>query len=280
MSASPCKPNIAAQLLKILQTNGPTSIELLQRMTEPPAPKKYLRQSLARLRKKGLVASVVLNSTSTFYQLTQSKVAREEVAEKLNTTAVKAAQPLLRKQDWFHNQWCEYWASLIKRRFPTAEVVREHTIGGHEVAKRVLQLKQRDFELMPDFLLIFPKTIDSAATHIAFEIERTRKSDRRLMRKFKKYLNGTHIDGLIYICDSSRLSETLRLLYQTKLVAQAHRVKHYGDHFFLFSDSLGGGGPDLNGLLNAKGELVNFENWCRKLRSTKWTLRRDSEFTE
>jgi hypothetical protein len=177
-----------------------------------------------------------------------------------------------------HNQWCEYWALLIKRQFPQAEIVREHTINSHEIAKRILQLQQRDFDLMPDFLLIFPKTETNEATHIAFEIERTRKSDERILRKFKKYLNGTKTDGLIYICDSGRLSETIRLLYQTKLLASSHRVKHYGDHFFLFSDSLDGGGPSLPRLFNSNATTVSFHNWCGYLLSTKWTKRRDENF--
>jgi hypothetical protein len=280
MPASLCKPSISFQVLTLLKEHGPVSIELLHQMTEPPAEKKNLRQSLGLLKKKGLIESVSFNPQTTFYHLAQSYPSRNETAGILGLEAKELVQPLLRKQDWIHNQWTEYWIHSIRRLFPEGEFVRENTIGSHEISNRVLQLQTRDFDLMPDFLLIFPKTETSEATYIAFEIERTRKSDQRIVRKFKKYLNGTKIDGLIYICDSGRLSETIRLLYQTKLVAQAHRVKHYGDHFFLFSDSLDGGGPKLNRLLNANGNPIQLKNWCKLLRSTKWTQRRDLAFTK
>jgi hypothetical protein len=278
MSASLCKPSLSHQVLRLLKEHGPVSIDLLHRMTEPPAPKTNLRQSLSILKKKGLVNSVSIDSQKTFYHLSQAKPDREAVADMINVNAETLSQPLLRKQDWMHNQWCEYWIHLLSKLFPEAAIIREQSIAEHDAAKGILQLQERDFDLMPDFLLSFPKTETAAATHIAFEIERTRKSNERLMRKFRKYLNRTKIDGLIYICDSGRLSETIRLLYETKLVAQAHRIKHYGDHFFLFSDSLAGGGPTLDRLMNAKSQPVEIQHWCRLLRETKWTQRRDAEF--
>lgn len=278
MPASSCKPNLSTQVLSLLKNHGPVTIDLLHRMTEPPAPKNNLRQSLGILKKKGLVDTVYLNPQTTFYQVSQALQSRKEIADILDTNASEIVQPLLRKQDWIHNQWCEYWIHFISRLFPEAQIVREHTIGSNEIAKRILQINSRDLDLLPDFLLIFPKSEHSDATYIAFEIERTRKSDKRLLKKFKKYINGTKIDGLIYICDSGRLSETIRMLYHKKLVEHSQRIGHYGDHFFLFSDSMTGGGEKLNRLLNAKGELVQFTEWCNHLRKTKWTLRRDNQF--
>jgi hypothetical protein len=272
------QPKRGKEVLRLVKDHGPVSIDMLQRMLESQVSKKNIRKSLGVLRGKNLIESVSTNSQSTFYLISQSFASRRQSADLLECDPESIKSPLLRRQDWMHNQWCEYWALLIKRQFPMAEIVREHNIGSHEVAKHILQLQQRDFDLMPDFLLIFPKTETTEEIHIAFEIERTRKSDERILRKFRKYLNGTKIDGLIYICDSGRLSETIRLLYQTKLMAQAHRVKHYGDHFFLFSDSLDGGGPSLPRLFNSNANTVSFHNWCGNLLSTKWTKRRDESF--
>lgn len=273
------KPRRDKEILRLLKDHGPISIEMLHRMTEPPMPKKNLRQSLGILKRKFLIDAVSFNAQTTYYQISQALPSREKSASLLHCNPDEIERPLLRKQDWFHNQWCEYWSLSIKRLFPETEIIREHDIGGNEIAKRILQLKERDFDLMPDLLVIFPKSPQSEATYIAFEIERTRKSNERIMRKFRKYLNGTKIDGLIYICDSGRLSETIRELYKDKLVAQSQRIKHYGDHFFLFSDSLDGNGPDLQNLYNANTQTVSFRNWCDYLRTTKWTLRRDSKIT-
>lgn len=272
------QPKRGKEVLRLVKEHGPVSIDMIQKMLESEVSKKSLRKSLRILRGKNLIESISTNSHSTFYLIAQGITSRSRSADLLECDPESIKSPLLRRQDWMHNQWCEYWRLLIKRQFPMAEIVREQDIGSNDVAKHILQLQQRDFDLMPDFLLTFPKTASTEATHIAFEIERTRKSDERILRKFKKYLNGTKIDGLIYICDSGRLSETIRLLYQTKLLSQAHRVKHYGDHFFLFSDSLDGGGPSLPRLFNSNATTVSFHNWCGQLLSTKWTKRRDENF--
>lgn len=278
MIATSSRPKRGSGLLQLIRDHGPVSIDILQRMAQPQMSKKNIRKSLGILRQKNLIELLNLNSQTTYYQIAQSEISRKQVAEILQCRADEITRPLLRKQDWLHNQWSEYWIFLIKRLIPEAEIVRERTIGCNEIAKRILRLKERDFDLMPDFLLMLPKEASCEPTYIAFEIERTRKSNERIMRKFKKYMEGTKIDGLIYICDSGRLSETIRMLYQSKLVTQSKRIKHYADHFFLFSDSMDGGGLNLNRLFNAKAESVSFVDWCVQLRTTKWTLRRDTQF--
>lgn len=267
-----------SELLKLLADHGPVSIQMLHKMTLPPMPKKNLRQSLGILKKKNLIDTLSVDPQTVYYQISQALPNRKATAEILESHHDSLVQPLLRRQDWFHNQWCEYWALSIKRLFPEAQIVREHTIDSHDLAKRLLQVQGQDFELMPDLLLIFPRNGKNESMSVAFEIERTRKSNERIMRKFKKYMNGTLIDGLIYICDTGRLSETIRELYQNKLLANSQRVRHYGDHFFLFSDTLGGGGTMLDRLYNAKAEQVSFADWCHQLLTTKRTLRRDAQF--
>jgi predicted transcriptional regulator len=278
MTSTACFRKRSGEILKLVADHGPVTIDMLSRMTEPPMPKKNLRYSLALLRRKALIEQLSVDPQMLYYQISQAKPNREAVAAITENNIESLAKPLFRRQEWFHNQWCEYWALSIKRLFPEAQIIREHSIAGHELAKCILQTTATDFELLPDFLLVLPKTSATEAVHIAFEIERTRKSNARIIRKLKKYLNGTLIDGLVYICDTGRLSETIRELYETKLVANAHRVKHYGDHFFMFSDSLDGGGKQLNRFFNAKAEPVLFDQWCMQLRKTKRTLRRDKNF--
>lgn len=271
-------PKRGKNLLRIIGEHGPINIDLLQRIVEPPATKKNLRKSLAALQQKDLIEKIQDGHHLTYYILSQSSPSRDRAADKLNCHPGDNKKPLLRRQDWFHNQWCEYWIVSMKRQFPDAEIIREHSIGGHEFAMNVLQIRPTDLDVRPDFLLILPGNGISKAAFVAFEIERTRKSDGRIMRKFKKYMDGTFLDGLIYICDSGRLSETIRLLYQSKLLAQSERIKRYGEHFFLFSDRLDGGGSQLPRLLNSAGRPVRLADWCGYLRSTQWTKRRDEQF--
>jgi|GEM_PF-6276843 len=69
MPASLCKPSLSLQVLTLLKEHGPVSIELLHQMTEPPAEKKNLRQSLGLLKKKGLIESVSFNAQTSFYTI-------------------------------------------------------------------------------------------------------------------------------------------------------------------------------------------------------------------
>ncbi len=271
------QPKRGKEILGLIKESGPLTIDLLFRMLTPSMSKQNIRKSLQVLRDKNLIEVVQSTTQITFYMVAQGPTSRMKSAEVLGCHPDEIKQPFLRKQDWFHNQWCEYWILNMKRYFAGAKIVREGEINSDQIAMNVLGLKNQDFDLKPDFLLMIPKTETTEPVHLAFEIERTRKSEQRLIRKFKKYMGETSIDGLIYICDTGRLSETIRLLYQTKLLTHSQRQKRFGENFFVFSDSLDGGGPMLSRLFNACGKPTTFEKWCGYLTSTSWAKRRDEE---
>ncbi|RYZ85272.1 MAG: hypothetical protein EOP06_16555 [Proteobacteria bacterium] len=269
------KRKCADEILLALRELGPSTIELLALVTE--IPKKDLRQSIGILKRKGIVDMLVGGDRLFFYQINQSKQAREEAARVLGSSAHEFIRPLLRRQDRYHDQWCEFWSWKLRRAFPRIEIVREFQINSNEIAASVLQLKQVDYELMPDFLMFLPSASGGRVT-IAFEIERTRKSDKRLLRKFKRYMEETRIDGLVYVCDSGRLSETIRSLYETKLLESSTRIRHYAENFFLFSDSLSGGTRPLESFFNSNAKPTSILTWCDTLCTTSRTARRDAYF--
>lgn len=271
------QPKRGKEILWLIKESGPLTIDLLFRMLTPSMSKKNIRKSLQILRDKNLIEVVQSTTQINFYMVAQGPASRIKSAEVLGCHPDEIKQPFLRKQDWFHNQWCEYWILNMKRSFPGVKIVREGEINSDQIAMNVLGIKNHDFDLRPDFLLMIPKTQTTEAVNLAFEIERTRKSEQRLIRKFKKYMGETSLDGLIYICDTGRLSETIRLLYQNKLMARSQRQKRFGENFFVFSDTLDGGGPRLSRLFNACGKPTTFEKWCGYLTSTNWTKRRDEE---
>jgi hypothetical protein len=265
----------ADAILRALKELGPSTIELLALVTE--ISKKDLRQSIGILKRRGVVDMLVAGERMFFYQINQSRQAREEAALVLGCSADKLVRPLLRRQDRYHDQWCEFWSWKLRRAFPTIEIVREFQINSNEVAANVLQLKQVDYELMPDFLMFLPAENGGRVT-VAFEIERTRKSEKRLLRKLKRYMEETRIDGLVYVCDSGRLSETIRTLYETKLLEQSTRIRHYAENFFLFSDSLTGGTRPLESFFNSNAKPTSIVAWCETLCTTSRTARRDAYF--
>jgi hypothetical protein len=268
--------NRGKEILGLLRRHGPLSADVLLRMTTPPMKKKKLLRSLSILHGRGLTESRRIGSAQTFYSISQALSSRDQVAVVLECQADDLLQPLLRRQDWIHNQWSEFWIHLLSHHFPEAEVVREQVIMKHEMAKRVLLASDTECDLLPDFLLIFPKDNLKRSVAVAFEIERTRKSNARIVRKLRKYANKTQVDGLVYICDSGRLSETIRGLYLESQASQAFRIKHYAENFFIFSDAINTNESPLERIFDATGKPISMVEWCMKLRSTKPTLRRNS----
>lgn len=271
-------PKRSKDILSIVAGHGPLTIDLLSRLMEPAMSKRNIRKTLALLRKKGLIDAAATNPHSVYYFTSQSMIARTETAAALGASEENFERPLLRKQDWMHNQWCEYWISLLAKAYPEARFVRELSARTDVHVRRILALGHEAEDLVPDFLMIFHGSQPNNSTCIAFEIERTRKSNRRIIQKLSKYITSTTVDGLIYICDSGRLSETVRLLYQAQLDKRAHRIAHYSDHFFIFSDSMDGGGTSFPRMFNSHAQSVSLEKWIRIIRETKWTKRRDSDF--
>ena len=280
MSDTIRKRQVASEVLTLLRDHSPLTLDMLYRMTIPPIQKKNLRQAVGIMKRKGLVDMVVGDQRTFYYQLHNALPVRNKVALKLKDTETKKARPLLRRRDWIHNEWCEFWLLIIKRAFPDVEIIREHDIDSHNTAKSILQQNGKALDLMPDFLMIFPKTSTQEKVSLAFEVERTRKSNERILQKLKTYIYETHVDGLIYVCDSGRLSETIRLLYQKKTLEKAHKKRGYADNFFLFSNSMSAGASPLASFYNANGQPTSLINWCNKLRTTKQTLRRDAHFLD
>ena len=271
------RPQRGKEVLKSVQRSGPLTIDVLSRIVNPKMSKRNLRKCLQLLARKGFIESFHYSSQGTYYMVSQSLSNRSKAAVFSNQQSEQLKQPLIRKQDLFHNQWCEYWIVTIKRFFPEAQIIREMEIGSDSFAKNVLNLAYADYDLRPDFLLTIPKTETANTVCIAFEIERSRKSDERILRKLSKYMDRTQLDGLIYICDSGRLSETIRLLYQNNLLPKSEKQKRFGENFFLFSDSLDGGGEAFDRLFNACGKPTSFKNWCGYLGSTEWPKRRSED---
>jgi hypothetical protein len=115
---------------------------------------------------------------------------------------------------------------------------------------------------------------------IAFEIERTRKSDKRVLNKLKKYATATKIDGLVYICDSARLAETVRRLYEQTLSKNRLRIGHYSDFFFLFSNAIVPEVEPLKNIFNARGERIDLFDWVVRLLLHERSFRRPHHFAD
>lgn len=266
------------EILSLLRNHGQLSAQLLVKMLEPRMSGRKLERALNRLLAKGLIERRRVRHGYTYYFLSQAPVIRTACAELLGCKPDDLIQPLLKRKDWYHQELCEYWIFLLKRLFPDAEVVRDREISSHETASNIFFGTDNGFDLFPDFLLIFPALGNEDPVEIAVEIERTRKSNQRLVRKLKAYGAETRVSGLLYVCDSGRLADTIRLLYESKVEKSAIRCRPYGEFYFLFSDAIDAVDNPLDRIFDARGRPVSLKDWIIPMRQMRWTLRRNHMF--
>ncbi|RYZ76403.1 MAG: hypothetical protein EOP05_05140 [Proteobacteria bacterium] len=164
-------------VLSALKNHGPLSAPVLAKIISPTMRLVAIKKSLAILREKGFVRRWSLNGASSglaFFEIRQEPRSRVVVAQVLGCQPDQLIKPFYRRQDLIHHQWVEYWIYLIQGLYPDAEIVRESQLSRHETAGEILLLGLSDYEVHPDFLVIFPPTAGKEITSVAIEIERTR----------------------------------------------------------------------------------------------------------
>lgn len=268
----------APEILSVFKDHGQLTARTLNKMLSPAMSHKKLIRALERLKEKGIIDKRGSDFPRPYYFLSQALPARNESARILSCEPDELVQPLLKRKDWYHQELCEYWIFQLKKLFPQAEVVRDREILKHGMASNIMFADREKLDLFPDFLLIFPRGRREQTVGVAVEIERTRKSNERLMRKLKSYMNATRVDGLLYVCDSGRLSDTIRMLYEKQTQLKAIRSSHYSEYYFLFSDSIDTAANPLERIFSASGKRVNLDEWIIPLLDNKWTLRRPAMF--
>jgi hypothetical protein len=269
------------QILNLLKQNGPLSFRGLKEMIKPEIKDRRLHSSLARLSKNGLVKKrheKVFRGAGVYYQLVQNILARERLALVLGCSSKDVHQSFFRSRELMHTEACALWADRLQRLFPDAKIVREFEFYNTASAHEILLTHKNDSELLPDLLLTFDGASGLSKVFIAVEIERCRKSKTRLINKLRKYADETALDGVIYFCDDSEVSEPVKSIYNRKIGHKSIRVSHYADYFILFSDDLHKQIQSNTQMLNASNSSVSLTSWINHLRQVPLTSRRSKNF--
>ena len=268
------------EILSLLSLYGPLSSRTLMNLMTPAIKERRLLDSLARLKRKEFIQSrfeKVFAGTGTFYQITQAEDARSMVSKILNCNAEYLKQPQFSYRELLHSQSCAVWCHYLKRVIPSVRIVRDYEFKNCEQSKAILQWSDKQSDLSPDLLLLLPNTKTQESVTIAVEIEKSRKSDERLLKKISKFANSSLVDGVIYLCDTDYLAEVVRQIYKSRVLYSAHRIKQYANNFFMFSNSLDEQKYDSLNLYNAALKNVSLLTWTSYLTKTYCNKRRDHE---
>ena len=265
----------APQILSLLNEYGPLSVKGLQTILRPRITKRRLQECLLRLYQKGLVIRrfEAAPFARQYYELSQADSLRKEINRLTGIPQEKLIQPYFRSQELLHNEECAFWAHYLKETFPDADVVRDFKLKDHQDICNKLLIDEANAEIWPDIVLFFPETFERKSIVIAFEIELTRKSNSRLYTKFRKYMNGTRADGVVYLCHKNTLADTLRSIFVSYQKGQQRFLNHYPHLFILFGDrSIHPERLEPN-LFNIYQEEVSFKDWVHTLKKVPYIKR-------
>lgn len=259
-------------VLRVLLEHGALSSRGMREIIVPTISERALQYATKRLRDHKFIIrrmDYLPENVGYFFQLSQRKKYREQVSQLLGVTAESLWKPKIRNQELFHSEECAIWKHRLKQMFPNAQLIRDIDIPADPRMDRVLLPLKRKFRLLPDLILRLPKLNGNGDINVAIEIEKTRKSNRRLLIKFNKLASGTRLDGVIYINDNDALAETLRKVYCANTLKSAPRISHYGNNFMLFSNGQYATGATEPKMFNAALQNVSLREWIHFLVSTE-----------
>ena len=201
-------------------------------------------------------------------ELNQTQVARAVLAEILNKAPEQMILDHFRSQELLHSIECAIWTEFLKRLLPGAEVVRDFQYGKLKWVETVLRLKAEDADAVPDILVRLPSKFSKSATTIAVEIERSRKTDDRLIKKLRKITHPPRVDGILYVCENNFIESAVRRIYLDEALPKARFIRHYGMNYLVF----GRVRPERDlqdvGIFNAEQKKVSFKKWVNFLTQT------------
>jgi hypothetical protein len=170
-----------------------------------------------------------------------------------------------------HNEVVELARIFLNSRLPDCKVVTDWEI---KEGKNV----EIDWETIPDILLAQPSQFGGIKFSVAVEVELFQKSQKRLMRKFKKSMTESSLDGVIYLCESETIRSALKRAYNSVLTTSRSRTSNYSKFFILFGLIKKDGVELIPTLQNYSEIEVEFDSWINTIRKSHWAERYDSDF--
>ncbi len=263
-------------VLDIISKTGPITTRGLQSLIEPPIQAKHLRAVLNRLKRKLMVTrryDSVFGKSAIFHELARNNVTRAMLGTR--------SFPNIGHRQLLHTERCSIVAEQLRRQFPEFEIIKEYDLPKHPEARKTLFEISSNTDQRPDILIISRKLNDeNEPCSIGIEIERTQKSTQRLVHKLARYAEETRLDGVVYICSTEHIKERLRTVFNSSVIEEALRVKHYGKNFLLICAQDTGNYALPSQMFNAQLENINLTAWMHALNSTIRRSRRNHLFTK
>ena len=269
------------QILLALNDNGPLSVEILAKIIRPRMSARSVQYAIKRLRERQLVVphfgSAHYNA-GHFFRITHDLEGRERIAKWLNLPTWQLRQPKFFSKELEHSVQCDLWEALLRDKFADAEILRDIQLLKRKLKQSSAPMDQAQADLVPDLLVQFRSARRDDSVSVGVEIERTRKSERRLAIKLYKIIARTQLDGLIYVCEDGKVKDAIRAVLARQKILESPRIRHYGNAFLLFADAGEIHRTDAPTLFNVEGKGISLLKWTTALRKISANFRRESNF--
>lgn len=268
-------------ILHALNNNGPLSVDILARIIRPKISVRSVQYVIKRLRERKLIVphfGTGHYNAGHFFRVTHDLEGRAKIANWLNLPLGELRQPKFFSKELEHSVQCALWMALLRDTFPEAEARRDIQLIRRRMNQSNMPIDQAEADLVPDILLHFRGARRDDSVSIGIEIERTRKSERRLTSKLYKVIARSQLDGLIYVCEDGKVKDAIRSVLERKKLLESRRIKHYGSAFLLFADAAELHRAEAPTLYNVEGKRVPLLTWTAALRTISANFRRESDF--
>lgn len=269
------------QILQALNENGPLSASTLADVVRPRMSVRCVRKVLRRLKEKGILIphfESMSYSSGHFYRISHDLLARERAAKWMGVSSEELRQPKFFSRELQHTTKCALWAAFLRDVYPEAKIVRDVELLKRRIFQREGFGQDADRDSVPDIVLSFHGELVSDTVSIAVEIERTRKSDKRLAWKLNKLVNRSVLDGVVYVCESGGIRDAIAAVLNEEQLLRSPRIGHYGSAFLMFADGAPASATTPPKLYNVEGKLLRLSDWVRVMREVSADYRRESHF--
>jgi hypothetical protein len=282
MREQPTQLTRGGQVLTVLADHGPLTIRGLETVLRPAIKRRALRAVLQRLQENGFLNrryDRLFGGSAVHYQISRDPRFWSYINQTIGRKDTEFKQSYFSHRELRHSEACAVWAEEFKRWLPQALVLRDHQYCSDRKLLERLILSSESASTLPDILIFLPAKDETRRVVIGVEIERTRKTDKRLAQKLAKYAIRTRLDAVIYISETDRILDAIRAIYSSTLIKKALRISHYGHHFLMLST--GRKTADGSDLMMANAALgnMNFKDWAQHLVERSHHERRDKYFT-
>ncbi|MBX9767281.1 MAG: hypothetical protein K2X47_08430 [Bdellovibrionales bacterium] len=267
------------QILNLLLQHGPLSHKALLEIMEPSISLRRLQVATKRLREKGLIhrrERGLPENVGHLFELSQTKESIAVLSDILDINAERLKPGFFRSQDLLHSQDCALWFEFLKRILPDAAIVRDIHFPYNKWVYEVLRITRDHRDGVPDILVRLPTDHARKFIHIIFEIERTRKADKRLIYKLNGLSNPPRVDGVVYVCENAFVEKAIRDIFLEKSLPRARFIKHYGMNFLVFARRAPARESNDTSIFNAEQKHLSLCAWLNYLREVEPSARSSS----